>query len=29
MSLLSTFESLLESWRELFPQARAYERAGR
>ena len=29
MSLLSTFESLLESWRELFPQARTYERARR
>ena len=29
MSLLSTFESLLESWRELFPQARTHERARR
>lgn len=29
MSLLSTFESLLESWRELFPQSRTYERAQR
>jgi len=29
MRLLSTFESLLESWRELFPQARTYERARR
>lgn len=29
MSLLSTFESLLESWREIFPQSRTCERAQR
>jgi hypothetical protein len=29
MSLRSTFESLLESWREIFPQSRTYDRACR
>ena len=29
MSLLSTFESLLEPWREIFPQSRTFERARR
>ena len=29
MTLLSTFESLLDSWRDLFPQSRTHERARR
>jgi DDE superfamily endonuclease len=29
MSLLSTFESLLEPWREIFPQSRTFERSRR
>jgi hypothetical protein len=29
MTMLATFESLLESWRELFPQTRTFERARR